>query len=74
MIISFEIPEDIARRLIAEGVDLNRQAKEVFLLWLYRERKITRGQLGETLGLDDSQTDSLLNRSFVTSEGEEPNK
>jgi hypothetical protein len=40
MTISFEIPPDIAHRLRTDGADLSREAKEAFLVELYRQDKI----------------------------------
>ena len=67
MNINFDLPQDIEQRLrIAEaGADFSRDAKEAYLVDLYRQHKITHHQLGEALGLDRFDTDVLLNRHGV---------
>ncbi|MGO9468453.1 MAG: UPF0175 family protein [Isosphaeraceae bacterium] len=65
MTITFEIPEDIEQQIRANGADLERKAREAFLVELYREQKNTQHQLGEALGLDDYETDGVLKRYGV---------
>jgi hypothetical protein len=65
MSISFEIPQDIEQQLRTEGTDLSRNAKEVFLVGLYRERRISQAQLSKALDLDRFETDALLKRYGV---------
>jgi hypothetical protein len=65
MTISFELPSEIEDRIRQESADLNSKAREAFLVELYREAKITQHQLGQTLGLDDYETDGLLKRYGV---------
>lgn len=65
MTISFELPSDIEEQIRRESVDFNTKAREAFLVELYREQKITQHQLGQTLGLDDYETDGLLKRYGV---------
>ncbi|WP_337177489.1 UPF0175 family protein [Paludisphaera sp.] len=60
MSISFDVPSDLERQLRAAGVDLDREAKEGFLVALYRRGKITHDDLSETLGLGFDQTQRLL--------------
>jgi predicted HTH domain antitoxin len=60
MTIAFEIPHDIERELRSDGLDLNREAKEAYLVNLYRQERITHCQLGEALGLSRYETDGLL--------------
>ena len=59
MNISFEIPQDIEQQLRANGLDINRQAKEAYLVNLYREERISHRQLGEALGLSRYQTGGI---------------
>lgn len=63
MTISFDLPRDITEQ--TNGTDLTAKAKEALLVELYREEKITQHQLGEALGLDDYETDGLLNHYGV---------
>jgi hypothetical protein len=58
--ISFDIPQDIERALQAEGGDLGREAKEVYLMELYRRARLTHRQLEAALGLSFTETDALL--------------
>jgi predicted HTH domain antitoxin len=60
MNISFEIPQDIEQQLRTDGVDPNREAKEVYLMEQYRQAKITHRQLQEALGLSFHVTEHLL--------------
>ena len=60
MNISFEIPQDIEQQLRTEGVDPNREAKELYLMEQYRQAKITHRQLQEALDLSFHETEHLL--------------
>ena len=66
MNISFEIPQEIEKELRTKGVDMNRQAKEAYLVNLYREERITHRQLAEALGLGRYETDGVLKRYKVS--------
>ena len=65
MTISFEIPHDIERQLRNNGADLSSEAREAFLVELYRQDRITHGQLGRALDLDAYETDGVLKRHGV---------
>ena len=58
--ISFELPQEIERRVHAGAADANQEAKEAYLVDLYRRERITRDDLGEALGLGFHQTEQLL--------------
>jgi Uncharacterised protein family (UPF0175) len=60
MTIAFEIPQDIEQQIRAEGADLNRDAKEVYLMEQFRQAKITHRQLEEALDLGFHETEQLL--------------
>jgi Uncharacterised protein family (UPF0175) len=60
MNISFEIPHDIEQQLRTDGVDLNREAKELYLMEQYRQAKITHRQLQGALELSFDETEHLL--------------
>lgn len=62
MNISFEIPQDIEQQLRTDGVDPNREAKELYLMEQYRQAKITHRQLQEALDLSFHETEHLLKR------------
>lgn len=66
MSISFEIPQDIEQELRTNGLDLNREAKEVYLVDLYRQERITHRQLAEALGLSRYETDGVLKRHEIS--------
>jgi hypothetical protein len=60
MTIAFEIPGDIERQIRADGADLNRDAKEVYLMEQYRRARITHRQLEDALELSFHETEQLL--------------
>ena len=45
MTISFDIPHDIEQQIRTDGVDLARDAKEVYLMEQYRQVRMTHRQL-----------------------------
>ena len=57
MTISFEIPQEIEQQIRMTGVDLGRDAKEVYLMQQYRQAKITHRQLEEALDLSFHATE-----------------
>jgi hypothetical protein len=67
MIISFELPRDIEEQVRMNGADLDREARELFLVELYRQDRITHYQLTEALGLSRLETDGVLKRHKVSS-------
>ena len=60
MNVSFEIPQDMEQQLRSEGVDPNREAKQVYLLEQFRQARITHRQLEEVLGLSFYETELIL--------------
>ena len=60
MTISFEIPREIEQQIRTSGVDLGRDAKEVYLMEQYRQARITHRQLEEALDLSFHETEQLL--------------
>lgn len=67
MTISFDIPKDIEQELSASVPDLNTDAREAYLVNLYREDRISHHQLAEALGLSRLETEGVLNRHKVSS-------
>ncbi len=65
MTISFEIPQEIEQQVRINGADLDREARELFLVELYRQERITHYQLAEALGLSRYETDGVLKRHKV---------
>jgi hypothetical protein len=62
MTISFEIPQEIEEQIRADGVDLDRDAKEVYLMEQFRQAKLSHRQLQEALGLSFQEIEELLKR------------
>lgn len=62
MTISFDIPLDIEQQIRTDGIDLARDAKEVYLMEQYRRARITHRQLEEALGLSFHEAEQLLKR------------
>ncbi len=60
MTIAFEIPREIEQQIGSVGADLNRDAKEVYLMEQYRQARITHRQLEEALDLSYQETEELL--------------
>jgi Uncharacterised protein family (UPF0175) len=60
MTIAFEIPREIEQQIGSSGADLNRDAKEVYLMEQYRQARITHRQLEEALDLSYLETEQLL--------------
>ena len=60
MTIAFDIPQEIERLIRTGGVDLDRDAKEVYLMEQYRQARITHRQLEEALDLSFHETERLL--------------
>ena len=67
MDISFEIPTEIEQSLGGNGADLNGEAREAFLIELYRQDRITHHELAEALGLSRLETEGILKRHKVSS-------
>ena len=67
MTISFELPQDIERQLRTVGADLNVEAREAYLVELYRRERTAHHQLAEALGLSRLETDGVLKRHGVSS-------
>ena len=66
MNISYEIPQDIVQELRTNGPDINREAKEAYLIDLYRQERISHRQLAGALGLNRYETDGVLKRHKVS--------
>ncbi len=68
MSISFKMPQDIEHQLRASGANLDEEAKEAYLVELYRKEKITHHQLSQALNLSRYGTDGVLKRHGVEQE------
>lgn len=60
MTITFEMPPNIERRVRMEGIDPSREAKEAYLIELYRRERISHDELSEALGLGFHQTQQII--------------
>ena len=65
MTISFELPQDFEQQIRMNGADLDREARELFLVELYRQHKISQHQLAEALGLSRVEADGVLKKHEV---------
>jgi hypothetical protein len=66
MTITFELPQEIEREIRTNRADLSREAREVYLVELYRQDRITHHQLAQALGLTRIETDGVLKRYKVS--------
>jgi len=66
MSFQIELPTTIEDKLRAQVGDLAAAGKEAMLVELYRQGKISHGELAEGLGLSRSQADAVLKRHNVT--------
>ena len=66
MAIMIELPGAIEEKLRAEEGDVAALGKEVILIELYREGRISHGELADGLGLPRNQVDAVLKRRTVT--------
>jgi predicted HTH domain antitoxin len=66
MAVTFQLPADVEQRLRSETPDLDAEAKEAMLVELYRQDKLTRYELSQSLGLDRFETDGVLKKHKVT--------
>lgn len=66
MAITIELPFAIEEKLRADANDLAAAGKEALLIELFREGRISHGELADGLGLSQSQADEVLSRRGVT--------
>jgi predicted HTH domain antitoxin len=60
MTVSVDIPDPIAAQLRLDGEHGNRRALEMFALEGYRAGELSRGQVGELLGLEVNESEKFL--------------
>lgn len=65
MTITFELPRDIENQLRADGTDLARDVKEVYLVEQYRRGHLSLLDLGNALGLDRFEVTAFLKRRDI---------
>jgi len=66
MSVTFQLPADVEQQLRAQQLNLEAEAKESFLVDLYRRGKLTHLALSQALGLDRFQTEDVLHKHNVT--------
>ena len=66
MAIEIDLPVAVEEKLRAELGDLGAVGKEAMLVELYRQGKISHGELAQSLGLSRYETDGVLKRHNVT--------
>ena len=66
MSITFTLPATVEKDLRAQFGDLDEAAKEAALVELYRQEKLSHGQLAESLGISRDEVNALLKRHNVT--------
>jgi hypothetical protein len=63
MIVTVQFSDDLAASLRRNvGGDLITYAREALAVQLYRERKLTHGQLQQFLGISDYEADTILKK------------
>ena len=60
MIVTLDIPDEIAPQLTAPGQEISRSAMEALALEAYRRGALTQLQVGQLLGLSPIQTEDFL--------------
>lgn len=60
MIVSVELPDDLAKHLHLDGVQGRHRALEMFALEGYRSGRLSRGQVGKLLGMGFHETEHFL--------------
>jgi predicted HTH domain antitoxin len=66
MAVSFQLPSDLEQSLRHDLSDLEGEAKEAFLVSIYRRGKLSHLALSQALGLDRFETEDLLHKHNVT--------
>ena len=65
MTVSFQIPHELEKGLRDDFPNLEGEAKEAFLVSLYRQGKLSRQSLSQALNLDRFETESVLHKHNV---------
>jgi len=68
MAITIELPGAIEEKLPSEGGDIAALGKEVILIELYREGRISHGDLAGGLGLSRNQVDAVRRVRHIAAE------
>lgn len=65
MTVSFEIPPELDRRLREELGNVADAAKEAFAIQLYRDARISAGELGMILGVPSTEAIAWLGKHGI---------
>ena len=60
MNVNFDLPQEIEQQLRSEGVDPNREAREAYLVELYRQDRISHAQLRQALDVSFHEAERLI--------------
>ncbi len=66
MAVVFQLPAELECSLRHDLADLDSQAKEAFLVSMYRQGKLSHVALSEAMGLDRFETEDVLHKHNVT--------
>lgn len=66
MAVSFQLPSELERSLRQDLQNLDAEAKEAFLVTLYRRGRLSHLALSQALGLDRFETEGVLQKHKVT--------
>jgi predicted HTH domain antitoxin len=65
MEVTLRIPDEVAKRLSADGSDVSRRAIEALALQAYRDQALTLFQVSEMLSLSRIETEDFLGQHQV---------
>jgi predicted HTH domain antitoxin len=65
MEVTLHIPDEVAKRLCAEGADVSRRVLEALALEGYRDQTLNLYQISEMLGLSRVETEDFLGQHHV---------
>ncbi len=60
MTISFELPQELEQQIRTSGTDPQREARELYLVELYRQDRISHAQLRDALGVSFHEAEKLI--------------
>lgn len=66
MAVTFQLPSDLEQNLRHDLQDIDAEAKEAFLVALYRRGTLSQVALSQALGLDRFETEEVLHKHNVT--------
>jgi hypothetical protein len=66
MVVSFQLPQELERNLQTDSCDFSAEAKEAFLVALYRRGRLSHLALSQALGLGRLETEEVLRKHNVT--------